>query len=246
MRRYADSLPIISALTALPFLRSYTFVGQEALEMRKEAPLARTAIHLLWPHNWVAGFALMPCRADALLLGVLAAILLRDVTWRERIQRANLFFAVSMPILLLGIAFLDWKSADVKTTLMQTIGFTWLALFYVAVLLFALTRPASLISRALRAKWLAWLGTIAYGTYLLHQLIQGLLFGYFWGHGPEITRVSPISTALAALVLTLVIARLSWRFFEQPLIRLGHRSTYAFADSENKKSPQTAAELVRS
>jgi len=40
MRRYADYLPIISALTALPFLRSYTFVGQEALEMRNLRQLA--------------------------------------------------------------------------------------------------------------------------------------------------------------------------------------------------------------
>ena len=70
------------------------------------APIIRTAIHLFWPHNQLAGFLLMPCRADALLLGVLAAMLLRNAVWRERIQRSNWFFAISFPILLAGIAFL--------------------------------------------------------------------------------------------------------------------------------------------
>lgn len=208
------------------------------------APILRTAAHLLWPHNWLPAFALMPCRADALLLGVLAAMLLRDQAWKERIQSAKLFFIISMPVLLVGVAFLGWKSPDVRTPLMQTIGFTWLALFYVSVLLFALTRPASIISRALRAKWLAWLGTIAYGTYLLHQLIQSLLFGYFWGHGLEITGVSSLLAALAALVLTLVIARLSWRFFEQPLIRFGHRSSYIFANPQQTQFAQPVPEVA--
>lgn len=151
------------------------------------ATLARTAIYEFWPHNWVAAFALMPCRADALLLGALAAILLRDDPWRARIKRNNLLFAVLIPVLLLGIAFFTLKSPKPDSALMQTIGHTWLALFYACVLLYAVTRPDTLVSRALRLKWLGWLGAIAYGTYLLHQFVQGILFGYLWGREPHIT-----------------------------------------------------------
>lgn len=192
------------------------------------APLSRTAIHLFWPQNHVAAFALMPCRADALLLGVLAAILLRDDVWRARIQRNNTFFAISFPVLLLGIGFLNLKSPSPDFSLMQTIGHTWLALFYVCVLLYAVTRPQTLVSRALRLKWLGWLGAIAYGTYLLHQFVQGILFGYFWGHEPLVTGLPTLLTALVALIMTLIIARLSWHYFEHPLIRFGHRSSYNF------------------
>ncbi len=196
------------------------------------APLARIAIRLVWPHNWVAGFVFMPCRADALLLGVLAAILIRDDALRTRIQHSNLFFAISMPILLLGIAFLGWKSPDLGGSLMQFVGYSWLALFYVSVLLYALTRRTSLVSKFLRIKWLGWLGGIAYGTYLLHQVIQGTLFGYFWSHEPHITGANTLLTALVALAMTLVIARLSWRFFENPLIRFGHHPDYQFTELE--------------
>jgi peptidoglycan/LPS O-acetylase OafA/YrhL len=210
------------------------------------APLLRTTLHLLLPGDWIASFALMPCRADSLLLGVLAAILLRDPAWKTRIQRGKVFFAVSFPILLLGVGLLDWLSPSLDGLVMQSIGLTWLAFFYVLVLVFALTRPASLLSRALRAKWLAWLGTIAYGTYLFHQPIQGVLFGYLWGHEPQITGLPTLLTAIAALALTLVIARLSWRFFEQPLIRFGHRSSYQYAEPKPNELSRTAPELVRS
>jgi peptidoglycan/LPS O-acetylase OafA/YrhL len=193
------------------------------------APLARIAILLIWPRNWMAGFVLMPCRADALLLGVLSAILIRDEGWRARIQRNNFFFAISTPVFLLGVAFLALKSPNSASPLMQRFGYTWLALFYASILLYSVTRPNSLVSRALRFKWLGWLGGIAYGTYLLHQFVQGILFGYFLRHYPEIKDGRSFLIALVALALTLVVARLSWRYFENPLIRYGHRSSYAFA-----------------
>jgi peptidoglycan/LPS O-acetylase OafA/YrhL len=208
------------------------------------APVARMTLLHYWPHNWVAAFALMPCRADALLLGVLAAILLRDERWTERLRQSRLVFAISFPVLLLGVAFFGWKAADAASPLMRSIGYTWLALFYVAVLLFALTRRNGVLSAALRNKSLGWLGTIAYGTYLLHQTMQGIVFGYFWGHEPRITGVYAVLTALAALALTLIIARLSWRYFEQPLIRFGHRPSYKFEESSAKGSAKSAPEMV--
>ena len=209
------------------------------------APVARTAIRLIWPHNWAAVFVLMPCRADALLLGVLAAILVRDDAWRTRIQRSNLFFAVSIPMFLLGIGFLTLKAFTITGLLMPTLGYTWLALFYATVLLYSVTRPSSLVSRVLKFKWLGWLGGIAYGIYLFHEFILGILFGYFWGHEPRTTGGSTFLTALVALALTFIVARLSWRYFENPLIRFGHRTGYTFAESSPKVLPQSAPEVVR-
>jgi len=210
------------------------------------APMSRIAIRFIWPHNWAAGYVLMPCRADALLLGVLAAILVRDTNWRNRIQTNHLFFAISMPIFLLGIAFLNLRASNMENPLMQSVGYTWLALFYVSVLLYAVTRPASLLSRSLRFNWLSWLGGIAYGTYLFHQFILGISPGYFWGGYPKIQDGPTLLAVLESLVLTLIIARLSWRYFESPLIRLGHRSGYTFAEPSPKTIPQSAPEAIPS
>jgi peptidoglycan/LPS O-acetylase OafA/YrhL len=208
------------------------------------APMGRIAIRLLWPHNWMAGFVLMPCRADALLLGVLAAILVRDDDWRSRIERAKPFFAILTPVFLLGLAVLTLRSFTISSPLMQSFGYTWLALFYVGVLLYSVTQPASLVSRALRFKWLGWLGGIAYGTYLLHNVFLGVLFVYCWGYEPRISGGYTLIAALVALGLTLVIARLSWRYLESPLIRFGHRTSYEFGESVSKQASRSEPQVV--
>jgi peptidoglycan/LPS O-acetylase OafA/YrhL len=210
------------------------------------APVVRMTLRLFWPNNWVPGYVLMLCRADALLLGVLAAGLIRDVRWRERIQRSKLAFPILLPVFSAGIVFLNLKSSSPESPLMGKVGYTWMALSYTLFLIYALTRPDSLMSRALRSKWLGWLGLIAYGTYLFHQPIQWLLFSYFWGGPPAITNSYTLFTTLAALLLTFLVARLSWRFFESPLIRLGHRSDYQFAESTEKPESLSAPELVGS
>jgi peptidoglycan/LPS O-acetylase OafA/YrhL len=73
---------------------------------------------------------------------------------------------------------------------------------------------------------LRWLGKRAYGVYLIHQAIQGLLFGAILRRSPAINNTADLATVVAAVVLTMTIASISWRFFESPLIAFGHRSVY--------------------
>jgi len=210
------------------------------------APLLRTVSRFFSPHNWGLPYVLMPCRADALLLGVLAAILLRDPAWQRRVQGAHRLLASVLLVLFLGIVYLTLRAPDLADRFMSTAGYSWIALFYVSLLLYALTRPDSLMSRALRVKWLGWLGTIAYGTDVFHQGIQRTLFRIIAGSDPVLPGRFSLLITLAALLLTLVVARLSWRFFEVPLMRIGHRSRYKLAKSETNKIPTTAPEPVRS
>jgi len=211
------------------------------------APILRISLRFLWPNNWGAAYVLMPCRADALLLGVLAAILLRDKKWRARIVRSTSFFALLFSLLLAGIVFLDSKSPGFDSSFMQKIGYTWLAVFFACVLVFALTRPNSLVSRVLRVAWLGWVGTIAYGTYLFHQGVQRLVFRLFSIDPPAITSAYTLAISVAALGLTLAIARLSWHFFELPLMGFGHRSRYAFEDLPRalERGEFSSSEVVR-
>jgi peptidoglycan/LPS O-acetylase OafA/YrhL len=208
------------------------------------APLLRTVLLQFHSADWVGIYTMMLCRADALLLGVLAAVLLRNDRWRERLRGAGLAFYVLIPILLLGMAFLTVRAWSMTTTLMKSIGFTWVALFYVTILLFVLTRPNSSLTKVLRMKWLCWLGTLAYGIYLFHQLIQNLLFGLIWGHGIQITGGATFTAALAAVALTLLLATVSWRYFEQPLIRMGRRSNFEFGSAHALETPPSGVRLV--
>jgi peptidoglycan/LPS O-acetylase OafA/YrhL len=192
------------------------------------APVLRIALHFISPQNWGAAFVLMPCRADSLLLGVLAAMLLRDAIWSEKIQNDRRFFNVAIPVLLLGILFLNQKASRQDYPLMATVGYSWVGFFYAIVLVYVVTRPASRLARVLRVSWLRWLGSIAYGTYLFHIGMLILAFRLFSPGPPRITGFHSLFVILIALVLTLVVARLSWNYFEKPLVKIGHRTNYDF------------------
>jgi peptidoglycan/LPS O-acetylase OafA/YrhL len=208
------------------------------------APVLRNLLLQMRGDDWVGIYTMMLCRADALLLGVLAAVVLRNERWRERIRSAGLAFGVCIPVLLLSMAFLTVRAWSMTRTLMKSVGFTWVALFYVTILLFVLTRPDSLLTKLFRMKWLCWLGTLAYGIYLFHQPVQYLLFRLMWGQTPVITSAGTFLATLAALALTLLLATLSWRYFEQPLIRMGRRSNFEFEAAQTLEAPPPGVRLV--
>jgi peptidoglycan/LPS O-acetylase OafA/YrhL len=208
------------------------------------APVLRTLLLHFGSDSSVGIYTMMLCRSDALLLGVLSALMLRDERWRGRIRKASVAFYISIPILLLGMAFLTLRAWNLTTSVMKTVGYTWVALFYVTILLFALSRPDSMLSKALRMKWLCWLGTLAYGIYLFHTGVQYLLFGLICGHGATISSIPTLLVTLAAVALTLLLAALSWRYFEQPLIRLGRRSDFEFGASQTVEAPSSGVRLV--
>ena len=111
-------------------------------------------------------------------------------------------------------------------------------MLYLVFLLYAVLFPGSFLSRCLRWSWLRGLGIIAYGTYLFHQFFLGLVFGRV----PFILSLRDVALSLLALALTLLFCRLSWVYFEKPLVKLGHRSTYQFVESP--RSSQTATSAV--
>jgi exopolysaccharide production protein ExoZ len=86
-----------------------------------------------------------------------------------------------------------------------------IAIVFASTLLFALLDPAARWLRAMR-----WVGDLSYSTYLLHP------FAYL-----AVTKLLPATnvklTFAAGLLVTLVLAALSYRFLERPLIELGRR-----------------------
>jgi peptidoglycan/LPS O-acetylase OafA/YrhL len=208
------------------------------------APLLRTLFLQFWSDNWIGFYTMMLCRADALLLGVLAAVLLRNERWKERIRGGGSVFCILIPIFLFGLAFLTLRAANITSPIMKSVGFTWLALFYVTILVFAVTRPDSMLSKILRWKWLCWLGTLAYGIYLFHIGVLDLLFGLIWGYAPKVTGGATFLATLVAIAVTLLLATLSWRYFEQPLLRLGRRSIFEFGGTKPVEAPPSGVGLV--
>jgi peptidoglycan/LPS O-acetylase OafA/YrhL len=190
------------------------------------APALRLALHVLWPGRFLASLWLMPCRADALLLGVIAAIAVRNPDCWALLKENGRIVMFLLMVLAGGLVVLTVRYPSPWGVPMLAVGFTWLALFYVFVLIYALLFRKSWLSRCLRWRWLRWLGGIAYGVYLLHEFVSLIFFESIWSTPPAMASVSDLFTAVVALATTLILCRASWLYFEKPLVQLGHRAQY--------------------
>ena len=197
------------------------------------APLLRTILYLSHVHGGWAAYVLMPCRADALMIGVSAALLIRSPAgWKYVVHHRRLIKAI-LGMLLIGMWWAGHKKwMNVTTFAMSSIGYTWVALFYVFVLLVAISQPASFVSRAFRNRVLRAVGRIAYGIYLLHVAIVAFCYAILRERAPQPADLGDFAATALACGLTLAIASISWLFFEKPLVKIGHEYTYRFGKTE--------------
>jgi len=191
------------------------------------APLLRLLCYSFATPRDVAAFALMPCRADALLFGVLGAILWRNERWRKKIQANPRLLWLALAALIAGAGVLTIRVGAWKGIFLPTVGLTWIAALYLCFLLCAITQQDSRLSACLRWKWLMGIGTVAYGVYLFHWYVRAALYQVIWStDSKKIGTVGQFVASLIAVPLTLLVCRLSYAYFEKPLITLGHGFKY--------------------
>jgi len=203
------------------------------------APISRIALHVFAPSHLVSFYVLMPCRADALLLGVVGAVLLRDNVWKERLARHRRVFPYLLVPLGLGVAVLGFRFSESYGAVMLSVGYTWFALFYLSVIFCALLYPESWFGGCMRWGWLRWLGSIAYGVYLFHDFIRYTLLSVVFSGDPGHWSPSQSLISLVSSVVTLLICWLSWTFFEKPLVQVGHRAHYEIREKETANATLT-------
>jgi peptidoglycan/LPS O-acetylase OafA/YrhL len=191
------------------------------------APLLRFLFFRYWsPSSYLAAF-LMPCRADGLACGMLIAFAWRQPGFHLWLRRHRSALQWATLILLLDIAALLWWFVHPPNIVTVTLGYSWLALFYSAFLVLVLSQTASWPAAIMRCKPLAWLGTISYCVYILHDAFNFLAHRLVLHSTPRIYDAPGVAVSLLAFAATIAVATLSWRFFEKPLIRRGHSYSYS-------------------
>jgi peptidoglycan/LPS O-acetylase OafA/YrhL len=191
------------------------------------AAMLRLLLRHTLTHGDFACYVLMPCRMDALGLGVLSAYLVRRPEfWKELMARQNqLWWAVV--ILFAGVGFMTSRNYAQMSLPMTTWGYSWLALFYTCVLLGAVSSSTGTWHRVLCNPLLTRLGTLAYCSYLLHYPLIQTGRRVFHVLLPSHPSAAFLCGALSAVALTLVLAMLSWHFLEKPMLRRGHKYRYS-------------------
>jgi peptidoglycan/LPS O-acetylase OafA/YrhL len=91
-----------------------------------------------------------------------------------------------------------------------------------AMLILAALDHRSLVYRALRIRPLRWLGRISYGGYVFHDIWHYELSRWLARHPPAHPAFTITSLGLG---LTILVAWLSFRFYESPFLELKERWT---------------------
>ena len=154
-------------------------------------------------------------RLDALLIPALFAVMSRSGVFGRHfnsfIRRWHLAFVLGFLLLL------RWPEGS---------GFkmTAVAIVMPGIVLGTVLKPESLGTRLLEWRPLRWIGRISYGLYLWQQLFFTQRF-LLW------RPLGRLETWPFNLVLTFLMAALSYYAVERPLIRLGHRLTRSRSNS---------------
>jgi peptidoglycan/LPS O-acetylase OafA/YrhL len=192
-------------------------------------PILRAAVMLI-PLNGTA-FTVVPLAAtDSLAAGALLA-LLRATPWQGTFSRIGLVSIVaSMAFLLTG-----WRNYIVFDTVLS-LGFSWLVAGA-----FAGFKGAA--GRVLEVSPVRYLGKISYGIYLYHGFVPLILSSAL----PTLHYAMPLAPGLGLFAIgsavTILLAAVSWHFYERPLNALKDRWTRSTADTASRTSAARAEPL---
>ncbi|HKW64837.1 MAG TPA: acyltransferase [Candidatus Acidoferrum sp.] len=190
------------------------------------APVLRTFFYLRERFPSGHYYTLMPCRADSLALGVLAVLLWQDDRVRALLSVHKTRLSLLLATLFAGMIVLWVWFPSPFGGLTATIGLSWVAMFYVVVLLFVLLNPAGLIARFTRLRPLRELGRVSYCVYLIHVAVAYIVFNLISRTTPHLTDFKSLGLTIVCAVVTYMTARLSWTYFEGPLVQIGHHTRY--------------------
>ncbi|MDE1178838.1 MAG: acyltransferase [Edaphobacter sp.] len=198
-------------------------------------PLAR-AIMSLFTQDWQIVYFLTPFRLDGLALGCLLALLFESNIAIERIRRmsssATIAFVLAWLALrvILGHGF----TRNNPTPAYNAFCYSLVALACAAGISYVLTHQHSFVSRVLSWRPIAYIGLISYGLYLYQVLIIESMQRW--------TGKSVHAVFLLDFPVCFVLAALSFRFYESPLIAWGRAKAKSHAERVIPKNAEQISE----
>jgi peptidoglycan/LPS O-acetylase OafA/YrhL len=192
----------------------------------------RTSLVLAGAH-WIVPYVLPVCRMDALAAGALVALAIRRDRGASPVAPARLLtlariVAPAAAVAVLAIWYIEdpLDSGDWSEPLMQTAGYTTLAIGYAALVALAATGPAdSWFARFFSLSPLRTLGRYSYALYLFHVPVRRFIRDEYFPVASFPTWLgSPLPGQLlfyvAATAPALALAWISWHLYERQWLAL--------------------------
>lgn len=188
------------------------------------APLLRIFLIHSVTNGVFAAYVLMPCRADALGWGIAAALIQRNHAVWETILRRRAYLYVGLGGMAVGVAAVLLSRFRPFTDEGLGLEYSLLAALYFLLLISVLINRK--LERVFSMKALCYMGTIAYGLYLLHFPIIGAVGDIVsWIH-PRQSGWRLLVELISGVALATALSAISWEYLEKPLIKRGRRYGY--------------------
>jgi peptidoglycan/LPS O-acetylase OafA/YrhL len=190
------------------------------------APLLRVAAITALPNLVMAASFLMPCRADSLALGMLLALGWRRPAIRRWFEANTRTLYLALIPLSLGLAALwYWAPSSIDYTT-RSLGYTWIAVFCGVLLVLAISAPQGPLARVTRVASLREIGRVSYCMYIVHLTVALALHAILLHSIPRTSNWPAVGVTLLSVFSTYVVAWVSWKVLEGPMLKKGHEFKY--------------------
>lgn len=162
-------------------------------------------------------------RMDALAFGALGAMLVRNESlfarWSPRLGKITWALTAVMAVIVVAS-----RGFPRQQPVAQTVGYSALALFFIAFILLGVASKGTLLARTLESRALRTLGKYSYAIYVFHVPLIGVLrraLGVDFSDGTDLHRMAA-RTGFTALSLVVIFgaAWLSYHVFEKHFLAL--------------------------
>lgn len=168
--------------------------------------------------GYFAAYLTFPARMDSIFMGVLLALILRNEKMR------SLFNTYSFIIYSVIVTSFLTIVCNVTTDVVSK--FTFLAILYCLILWIILEKKVSWLNKLLCSKWLVYSGSVSYSVYMFHQLINGLVHGFFFQTKPELDSWTQFGATFLSIAFVFFLSHLSLIYIEKPIRELSAKMSY--------------------
>ena len=192
-----------------------------------------------WASAHLDVYFFTPCRLDALAIGALAALAARGPGGLAELVTPAKIGAIGCGGSILSLVLLrhDFSHED---AIVQSVGFTLVALFFASVLVLAVAAPAGSTSgRFFAHPVLRFFGKYSYGIYVFHYLVLLVATPQSLAAATGSARLGAVAYGALVLGLSTAVAWLSWHLYEKQFLKWNRRFGY-----ESVVAPRGAALAV--
>jgi peptidoglycan/LPS O-acetylase OafA/YrhL len=198
-------------------------------------PILRAFATPHFPTFWPI-FFLTPFQLDGLAAGCLLSLILESDTAAERLRLwcARLFFTSLFVFFICSL--LPRFHREANSILFNSLGYSLIVLIAALFISFILLHPENPTSKVLSSSAIVFFGTISYGLYLFHPPILNLSGRLLHSVGFYHQR----TMAPLTIGVTVALSWLSYRYYEQPMIRWGRRTAAKDREAQNQRKHENS------